>query len=74
MRDRVRQMLQAGKTADDVKRYFVARYGVWVLMEPPPTGFDGLVYVLPVLALVGGTVVVILAVRRWTAGSGTTDL
>lgn len=67
MRDRVRQMLRGGVSPDEVKRYFVARYGVWVLMEPPTSGFDGLVYVLPIVALIGGGAVVIRTVRRWTA-------
>lgn len=67
MRDLVRQQLAAGKTPDEVKQYFVDRYGVWILMEPPKQGFSGLVYVIPLMMLLVGAIVILLAVRRWTA-------
>lgn len=66
MRDVVRQQLADGRTEAQVKEYFVARYGEWILMTPPARGFNWLVYVLPVLVLCGGAVLVARAVRRWT--------
>jgi len=70
MRDLVRQQLQEGKTPDQVKQYFVARYGQWILMAPPASGFNWLVYALPWLALAGGVVLIVVLVRRWTAPEG----
>jgi cytochrome c-type biogenesis protein CcmH len=67
MRDVVRDQLRAGRTPEEVKQYFVARYGEWILMEPAASGFNWLVYLLPVLALAGGAVAVALALRRWTS-------
>lgn len=66
MRDLVRQQLQDGQSPDQVKQYFVARYGQWILMAPPASGFNWLVYALPAIALIGGVVLVIVLVRRWT--------
>lgn len=66
MKSVVREQLAAGRTPDEVKAYFVEKYGDWVLLEPPATGFNLLVYVLPVLAVVGGVFAVVIAVRRWT--------
>jgi cytochrome c-type biogenesis protein CcmH len=69
MREVVRQQLAAGKTPAQVKEYFVARYGEWILMEPEAHGFNWAVYVLPYLALAAGGWGLFVAFRRWTAAS-----
>lgn len=62
----VREQLASGKSPQEVKAYFISKYGEWILLEPTPTGFNLAVYLLPLLALLGGGVVVAVAVRRWT--------
>ncbi|HJU74211.1 MAG TPA: cytochrome c-type biogenesis protein [Gemmatimonadaceae bacterium] len=66
MRGVVRDQLAAGRTPEQVKAYFVAKYGEWVLLEPQPTGFNSLVYILPVAAVLGGGAIIFFAVRRWS--------
>jgi cytochrome c-type biogenesis protein CcmH len=66
IRDVVRDQLRAGKTPDEVKAYFVSKYGESILLEPKATGFNLLVYALPWLVVLGGLVVIVVAVRRWT--------
>ena len=66
MREVVKQQLQDGKSPDEVKDYFVARYGQWILMTPPATGFNWLVYSLPFIVLVVGGAMLVILVRRWT--------
>jgi len=70
MRSVARDQLAAGRTPDEVKGYFVSKYGEWILLAPKARGFNLVAYVLPVLAIVGGGVGIVLAVRRWTAGAG----
>jgi cytochrome c-type biogenesis protein CcmH len=67
MRDVVAQQLASGKTEDEVKAFFVGRYGEWILMSPTAHGFNWVVYLLPVLALTMGAAFVGVAVRRWTS-------
>jgi len=67
MKDLVREQLRAGKTPEQVKQYFIARYGEWILLEPQAHGFNWLVYVLPLALLLAGGGVVVVAVRRWTS-------
>ncbi|HEX7090203.1 MAG TPA: cytochrome c-type biogenesis protein [Longimicrobiales bacterium] len=66
MKQIIREQLAAGRTPEEVKAYFVARYGEWILLDPPARGLNLAVYVLPVLSLLGGAVVIVVLVRRWT--------
>lgn len=66
MRGVVRDQLAAGRTPEEVKQYFIEKYGEWILLEPEAHGFNMLVYILPVAAVIVGAVVVVLAVRRWS--------
>ncbi|MGH7696487.1 MAG: cytochrome c-type biogenesis protein [Gemmatimonadaceae bacterium] len=67
MRSVVRDQLAAGRTPEEIKRYFTEKYGEWILLEPEPHGFNVLVYILPVVAVIAGAAVVIVAVRRWSS-------
>ena len=67
MRSLVRDQLAEGRTPEQVKAYFVSKYGEWILLSPAPHGFNLLAYAVPVLVVVGGGALIILAVRRWTA-------
>lgn len=67
MRDVIREQLRSGKSPDDVRQYFLDKYGEWILLEPKPEGFNLLVYLLPVAALLAGAAVVWRTVRRFTA-------
>lgn len=71
MRAVVRDRLRAGESPDEVKAYFVSRYGEWILLEPKMTGLNILLYVLPVALVVGGLGLVVVLVRRWTRPAGT---
>src|SRR5512138_3548435 len=73
MKNLVREQLRAGKTPDEVRRYFIGRYGEWILLEPQAHGFNWLVYTLPVLLLVGGGGALYFALRRWTSGTDVGD-
>ena len=69
MRALVRDQLAQGKTPDQVKSYFVSKYGEWILLSPPPHGFNLLAYLFPALVVLGGGVLIVLAVRRWTTAA-----
>ena len=66
MRNLVREQLRTGKSPDEVKAYFVSKYGEWILLQPRASGFNILIYALPVLAVLGGLAVIVVAMRRWT--------
>ena len=66
MRSLVRDQLAAGKTPEEVRAYFISKYGEWILLEPEASGFNVLVYLLPVLLVLGGLGFIVTLVRRWT--------
>ena len=66
MRNLVRELLQQGKTPEEIQAYFVSRYGDFVLLSPPKRGFNLLVWGLPFVALLVGAGGVYLVARRWT--------
>jgi len=66
MRAVVRERLAAGETPEQVIRYFVDKYGEWILLSPPRRGFTLLVWIVPAISVVLGIGVVALLVRSWT--------
>jgi cytochrome c-type biogenesis protein CcmH len=69
MRSLVRQQLAAGKSPAQVEAYFVSKYGEWILLAPSAHGFNLLAYAAPLVLVVGGALLVAVAVRRWTGNS-----
>lgn len=67
MKNLVRDQLRQGRSEEEIKAYFVGRYGEFVLLEPKPRGFNLVVYLLPVLAILAGALILVRAVRGWTA-------
>lgn len=61
----IRDKLAEGWTEEQIKAYFVEQYGDRVLAEPPRRGFNWLVYLVPLLALLTGVLLLTLAFRKW---------
>lgn len=69
MKDLIRSQVAEGQTNEQIREYFVSKYGEWVLLEPRAAGFNLLVYILPALALLAGAAFVATVVRRWTSAA-----
>lgn len=63
MRDLIRQKLLAGESEEQIRVYFVERFGDRVLNEPPRTGFALLGWVTPVVAILAGVGILVLVLR-----------
>jgi cytochrome c-type biogenesis protein CcmH len=70
MRNLVRELIQQGKTPEEIRAYFVSRYGEFVLLAPPKRGFNLLLWGLPFLAIAAGACGVYFVAKRWTAQRG----
>jgi len=59
----IREKLAAGWTDEQIKQYFVDQYGARVLSEPPRTGLNWLVYLVPPILFVVGVVILVRTFR-----------
>jgi cytochrome c-type biogenesis protein CcmH len=62
--DKVRELVSEGKTDEEITEYFVARYGEWVLLEPPKHDWNLLVWLGPVALVAGGLFIIARQVKR----------
>ena len=69
MQSVVRDRLASGETPEEVRAYFVDRYGDWILLKPEPKGMNLLVYLLPAAALLFGGVILYYRFKRWTGAT-----
>jgi len=56
MRAIIGEQLGQGRTPDQVRRFFVDRYGEWILLSPPTSGLAVAVWLVPLLAVAAGGV------------------
>jgi len=64
LRRQVFEMIQAGKSDDEIKMYLVDRYSQFVLYKPPVEPSTWLLWFGPAVLLAAGAAVVAIQVRR----------
>ena len=64
-RETIRLLLAEGKTEQEIKDHFVLQYGDRVLAQPPRSGFNWLVYVIPPLVILVGAVLLVSIMKNW---------
>ena len=69
MRARIRTSLRAGKTPDQIRAFFVSKYGNWILLSPRASGLAWAPWVAPPVALALGAGVLLWALRRTRRGA-----
>ena len=64
LRDEIFEMLQTGKSNDEIKSFLVERYGDFVLYQTPVKKSTLVLWLAPGLMLLGGGLVVVSIVRK----------
>jgi cytochrome c-type biogenesis protein CcmH len=67
MRAIVREQVKAGKSPEEIKNFFVSKYGEWVLLKPKTSGFAALLWILPYATLLLGLLAALWFLRRWSS-------
>jgi cytochrome c-type biogenesis protein CcmH len=62
--DRVRELVAEGRTDDEIRTYFVSRYGEWALLEPSANGLNWVVWLGPAVLLLLGAWLIARLLRR----------
>jgi len=65
VRAEIADRIAAGESDAGIRAYLVSRYGGDILLKPRGTGFVGLVWALPVAALVVAVAALVVVFRRW---------
>jgi cytochrome c-type biogenesis protein CcmH len=65
IRTEIARRVDAGQSDGEIRAYFRSRYGEEILLTPSSSGVAGLVWILPVAALVVAVFGLGLAFRRW---------
>ncbi len=65
IRNDITRRVNDGESADQIRAAVAANYGSEVLLTPPSTGVEGIVWILPVIALVLGLAGLSAAFARW---------
>ena len=76
IRTEVASQVQQGRSDGEILAFMRDRYGSDILLRPPATGFDGLVWALPVAGFILAAAGLVWAFRRWhavSAGEATAD-
>lgn len=60
----IEEQVAEGKSDGEILAFFRARYGDWILLDPPVGGRTFVVWALPALGLVVGVVAIAMSVRR----------
>jgi cytochrome c-type biogenesis protein CcmH len=64
LRKEIFNMMQAGRTDDEIKQFLIDRYGDFVLYMPPVKSNTLALWLMPAVLLFGGALVVMTVVRK----------
>ncbi len=64
IKDLVLEQVNAGKSKEEILKYFTERYGPWILRSPPKEGVNLLAWIVPIALLTIGPILVWLLVWR----------
>jgi cytochrome c-type biogenesis protein CcmH len=70
MRTEITNQLLAGRSPQQIRAFFIDRYGEWILLSPRPHGWNLVPWAVPVVGLLAGLTLWVVLVRRGTSGTG----
>jgi cytochrome c-type biogenesis protein CcmH len=65
VRTEIANRLREGQSPDQIRSYFSEKYGESILLTPSRSGFESLVWILPVVGVALGLAGLAFAFRRW---------
>ncbi len=64
-REEISRQVREGRSNEEIRDYFVARYGLSALMSPPRRGLGAVVWLAAAVVLAAAVAVTVFALRRW---------
>jgi len=69
MKLKIRNLLEEGKSEEEVLQYFVDRYGEWILRNPQKKGFNLLLWGLPGVVTLLAIILFFFSAKKWVVRS-----
>ncbi len=69
MRTEIANQLLAGRSPEQIRAFFIDRYGEWILLSPRPHGWNLVPWAVPVVGLLAGLTLWVVFVRRGAPGT-----
>lgn len=66
MQRKIRELVSEGESDEEIVAYFTERYGDWILLSPPKSGFTWAAWLLPFAVVLAGAIGLVVAARRWS--------
>ena len=66
IRKQIARKVAEGESDDEIRDDLASTYGNRIILNPPKSGIAGLVWALPVAALVAAAAGLVLAFRKWS--------
>lgn len=64
MKDTIKKQIDEGYTEEQIKTYFINRYGESVLAYPKMKGFNSVAYIIPAIAVLLSVVILGIYIKR----------
>ena len=65
IKGKIRELMKKDKSDEEIKAYFVERYGEWILRAPPVSGLNIVLWVLPGATIITGLLWVLYRSKYW---------
>ena len=62
---KIRDLMKKQKSDEEILEYFVERYGEWILRAPQVSGFNMVLWILPVFSIIIALLWVIYRSKKW---------
>lgn len=69
IKSEIRRRVAAGESTEQIETFLESRYGSDILLTPPRSGVGGLIWVIPVVVVVGAAAGLAVALQRWSRRS-----
>ena len=69
VRENIRERVEQGQSAEEIRAYFLSRYGDYILMQPPARGVNWLVWIGPFAVLIVGGFLLYRTLNRWVTST-----
>jgi cytochrome c-type biogenesis protein CcmH len=66
IRRQIAEQVQQGKTDEEIRSFYAAKYGQGILLTPSASGVNALVWILPIVAFAIGIAALVIVFRRWS--------